>query len=82
MKPESTVPDRILEAVAKEPSCRIDDLVTHFPDLTWIQVFIEVNRLSLNGQLSLILDGQGVFTVRSSDAVMPLQPLAHLQVTR
>jgi hypothetical protein len=82
MKPKSTVPDRILEAVASEPSCRIDDLVAHFPDLTWIQIFIEVNRLSLNGQLSLMLDGQGVFTVRRSDAVMPLQPVAHLQMTR
>ena len=69
MKPESTVTDRILEAVAEESSCRVDDLAGHFPDLMWLQVFIEVNRLSLNGQLCLMSDDRGVSIVRRPGAV-------------
>ena len=77
MKVESTVTGRILEAVANAPGYRIEELVYLFPDLTWSQVFHEVNRLSRNGQLRLMLDGRGVFTVRRADEVTALQSLAH-----
>jgi len=70
---ESTLTDRILEAVAKAP-CRIEELVYFFPDVTWNQVFHEVNRLSRNGRLRLILDGRGVITVGRPDKVMTVQP--------
>ena len=73
MKLDSTVPDRILEAMAKVPACRIEELVHHFPDLTWSQVFCEVNRLSRNGQLRLTLDGQGGVTLRRSNEGMAEQ---------
>jgi len=70
MKLELTLTDRILEAVAKAPGCRIEELVYVFPDFTWNQVFYEVNRLSRNGQLRLILHGRGIITVRRPDKVM------------
>jgi hypothetical protein len=64
MKPDPTLAHRILEALARTPDCRIEELVYRFPALTWNQVFHEVNCLSRSGQLRLVLDGQGVFTVR------------------
>ena len=60
---ESTLSDRILEAVSDAPGCRIEEVVRQFPDLTWKQVFREVARLSRNGQLRLMLNRQGL-TVR------------------
>ena len=60
---ESTLSDRILEAVSDAPGCRIEEVVCQFPDLTWKQVFREVARLSRNGQLRLMLNRRGL-TVR------------------
>ena len=59
---ESTLSDRILEAVSDAPGCRIEEVVRQFPDLTWKQVR-EVARLSRNGQLRLMLNRRGL-TVR------------------
>lgn len=64
MKLDPSIIDRILEAVTRTPGCRVDDLVSLFPGLTWNQVFCEVTRLSLNHQLFLILDNQGAFVVK------------------
>ena len=41
MKLDSTLSNRILKAVADAP-CRIEELVYSFPDVTWNQVFYEV----------------------------------------
>lgn len=68
MKLESTLTDRILEAVSEAPGCRIEEVVCQFPDLTWNQIFHEVTRLSRNGQLRLMLDHRGL-TVRSADEI-------------
>ncbi len=69
MKPEHTLADQILEAVAREPGCRVEELVSLFRDSTWNDVFIEVNRFSQNGRLRLMLDSEGVFTVRRTEEV-------------
>lgn len=63
MTRESTLSDRILEAVSDAPGCRIEEVVRQFPDLTCRQVFREVARLSRNGQLRLMLNRRGL-TVR------------------
>lgn len=52
MKPECPVPAQILKAAAKAPGCRIEELVYLFPDVTWIQVVHEVNRLNRNDQFT------------------------------
>jgi hypothetical protein len=75
MKPESTISDRILEAVSQTPGCRIEEVVYQFPDLTWNQVFREVTRLSRNGQLRLMLNGRGLI-VRSTDEIAVV-PFSH-----
>ncbi len=63
VKLESTLADRILEAVSQTPGCRIEDVVGQFPDLTWNQIIRELGRLSRNGQLRLMLNRRGL-TVR------------------
>jgi hypothetical protein len=60
---ESTLTDRILEAVSKAPGCRIEDVVDLFPDLTWNRIFRELGRLSRNRQVRLVVNRRGI-TVR------------------
>ena len=60
---ESTLTDRILEAVSKAPGCRIEDVVGNFPDLTWNRIFRELGRLSRNRQVRLVVNRRGI-TVR------------------
>ncbi|MEP7153467.1 MAG: hypothetical protein ABI856_17330, partial [Nitrospira sp.] len=64
MNQDFPLTDRILEAVGQAPGCRIEELASLLPDLTWYQVFREVDRLSQAGHVRLLLDGRGIFTVR------------------
>jgi hypothetical protein len=61
-----TVADRILDAVHGAPGCQLDDLVLSLPELTWNQVFLEVDRLSRTGQVRVTAIGDGTYTVRLS----------------
>jgi hypothetical protein len=58
-----TVADRILDAVHRAPGCQLDDLVLHLPELTWNQVFLEVDRLSRTGQVRMTAMGKGTYTI-------------------
>jgi len=59
-----TVTDRILNAVHAAPGCQLDDLVLHLPELTWNQVFFEVDRLSRTGQVRITAMGEGTYALR------------------
>jgi hypothetical protein len=48
-----TLADRILAAVHRAPGCQLDELVLTIPELTWNQVFLEVDRLSRTGQVRM-----------------------------
>lgn len=61
--PIYTTTDRILEEVAHSPGCLLEELVLACPDLSWNQVFVEVDRLSRRGELVLALRGPGLYTV-------------------
>jgi hypothetical protein len=63
VKLESTLTDRIMEAVSEAPGSRIEDVVDQFPDLTWNQIFRELGRLSRNRQVRLVVNRRGL-TVR------------------
>ncbi len=54
-----TVADRILDAVHAAPGCQLEDLVLRLPELTWNQVFLEVDRLSRTGQVRVTATGEG-----------------------
>ena len=64
MLQHTLVADRILEAVQRTPDCTLEELVDHCPDLTWNQVFLEVDRMSREGQLKLTSRGAGSYTIR------------------
>ncbi|TMQ30686.1 MAG: hypothetical protein E6K65_04295 [Nitrospirae bacterium] len=58
-----TIADRILDAVHRAPGCQLDDLVLSVPELTWNQVFLEVDHLSRTGQVRLTAMGKGTYTI-------------------
>jgi hypothetical protein len=51
------VTDRILRAVKRAHRCDLDALATSLPELTWNQVFFEIDRLSRNGEVVVTFDG-------------------------
>jgi len=57
------VADRILAAVHCAPGCQLDELVLSVPELTWNQVFLEVDRLSRTGQVRITAMGEGTYTI-------------------
>ena len=59
-----TVAERILDAVHGAPGCELDDLVLSLPELTWNQVFLEVDRLSRTGQVRVTAMGEGTYAIR------------------
>ena len=63
MTKQETVADRILKAVRRAPGCRLDDLVCTCLDLTWNQIFLEVDHLSRTGQVRLQSKGEGIYTL-------------------
>jgi hypothetical protein len=58
-----TVTDRILDAVHCAPGCQLDDLVLRLPELTWNQVFLEVDRLSRTRQVWVMAMGEGTYAI-------------------
>lgn len=67
MNHEMSLSDQILDAVARMPNCRIEQLASQLPDLTSSQLLREVNRLSQTGHVRLVLDGRGIVSVRCAD---------------
>jgi hypothetical protein len=51
------VANRILDIVKTRPGCGLDELTSLLPDLSWSQVFVEVDQLSRSGQLRLTRTG-------------------------
>ena len=59
MARSATLADQIVEVIAHHPGCGLDDVVKACPDLTWNQIFLEVDQLSRAGHLRLALIGPG-----------------------
>ena len=54
MRPQATIGERILELVSANPDCTMDEVMQQLPELSWSDVFLEVERLARVGQLRLI----------------------------
>ncbi|BCA56481.1 hypothetical protein W02_36210 [Nitrospira sp. KM1] len=54
--------DKILDAVNAHPGCALDELILSMPELTWFEVFHEVDRLGRAGRLKLSQSGLGLTT--------------------
>ena len=54
MRPQATIGERILELVRANPDCTMEEVMQQLPELSWSDVFLEVERLVRVGQLRLI----------------------------
>ncbi len=50
---------RVLEVIVWERGTMLDDIVLECPELTWNQVFVVIDRLSLEGALTMSPKGRG-----------------------
>ena len=57
MSQQLTVTDRIIQMVRSTPDCSLEELTHNLSDLSWSEVFLEVDRLSRSGQLILTRSG-------------------------
>ena len=58
------VTDRILGAIQRAHGCDLDSLANSLSDLSWSQVFLEVDRLSRDGQVLVTLGAGGRYMIR------------------
>ena len=61
------VTDRILETVQCAHECDLDTLTNSLSDLSWGQVFLEVDRLSREGQVLVTRGTGGGYMIRLPD---------------
>ncbi|MGQ0666644.1 MAG: hypothetical protein ACT4O4_06385 [Nitrospiraceae bacterium] len=54
---------QIMDVLAHSDGCLLEDLVRECPDLTWNQIFLELDRLSRTGDVGLRLRGAGQYVV-------------------
>lgn len=74
--PQNEVTATILDVFVGLQKCDLDMLVRACPNLTWNQIFSEVDRLSRTGQLQLSYLGHGRYTIelpRGSEAPLVTQ---------
>jgi hypothetical protein len=57
MSPHMAIADRIIHTVRGIPDCSLEELTHRLSDLSWSEVFLEVDRLSRSGQLLLTQSG-------------------------
>jgi hypothetical protein len=67
MASQSPVTHRILKAVRHTHGCDLDSLASSLPDLTWNQVFLEVDRLSRLGRIRVTAGSSGTYLIRLPD---------------
>jgi hypothetical protein len=67
MPSHTPVTDRILGAVRHTHGCDLDTLANSLSDLSWGQIFLEVDRLSRKGQVLVTRDTGGRYMIRLPD---------------
>ncbi|THJ09241.1 MAG: hypothetical protein CAF43_012240 [Nitrospira sp. CG24C] len=67
MASHTPVTDRILGTVQRMHGCDLDTLTNSLTDLSWGQVFLEVDRLSRDGQVLVTLGTGGRYLIRLPD---------------
>ena len=58
------VTNRILGEVKRTQGCDLDTLTKHLPDLSWNQVFNEVDRLSRKGMVLVTFGAERRYMIR------------------
>ena len=57
--------EKIMEVIIRSPGCLLEEVVLECPDLTWNQVFCELDRLSRTGEVRLTAKGPGLYAISS-----------------
>ena len=55
-----------MEVIVRSPGSQLEELVLECPDLTWNQVFCELDRMNRTGQVRLTMKGPGLYAVSHS----------------
>ena len=63
MTQHTVVEDQVIEALQKVQACDLEDVTRQCANLTWNQVFLDVDRLSRRGEIVLMPIGLGTYTV-------------------
>jgi hypothetical protein len=63
MAEHTTVEDQVIDLVQQARACDLDEITRYCPTLTWNQVFLAVDGLSRSGELRLVSQGRGLYTV-------------------
>jgi len=64
MVSHTPVTDRILGTVQRTHGCDLDTLTNSLSDLSWSQVFLEVDRLSRQGEVLVTFGTGGRYMIR------------------
>jgi len=59
MEGEVNVHQQVMEVVIRSPGCDLEEVVLECPNLTWNQVFLELDRLSRLGKVRLSQQAPG-----------------------
>lgn len=57
------VKEKIMEVIIRSPGSSLDEITLECPDLTWNQVFCEIDRMSRTGQVRLTAKSRGLYGV-------------------
>ncbi|HEY7532492.1 MAG TPA: hypothetical protein VH681_06865 [Nitrospiraceae bacterium] len=61
---QSPLTHRVLGEVKRTHGCDLDTLALNLPDLSWNQVFLEIDRLSRQGQVLVTFGTGGRYMIR------------------
>ena len=64
MASSTVVTKRVLGEIKRMHGCDLDTLRQQLSDLSWSQVFLEVDRLSRKGELLVTYGGDGTYMLR------------------
>ncbi len=60
--------ERIMEVIIRSPGSLLEEVVLACPDLTWNQVFCELDRMSRTGQVGVTARSAGCYAVSNPTA--------------
>lgn len=60
---EGETAKEIIHVIMRSNRCPLEEVISRCPNLTWNQVFLEVDRLSRSGHLRLTMTAPGVYAV-------------------
>jgi hypothetical protein len=70
--------DQVMELIVRKLGCAMEELLIECPNLTWNQIFIELDRLSRLGHIKLVLKGPGQYVAMPGDQLYPHRGIARL----